>query len=84
MATDDRVKLTNEELEELIDREARQRLDMSGLEFIEAYIKGSLADSYAVRDIGLLVRLAKENNGTSAHTKLRRSSQLIAEQDGYG
>lgn len=52
------VRLSDEELEELVDTEARKRLGMSGAEFKRLYIAGKLPDTFTVRDIAMLLKLA--------------------------
>ncbi|HXG35456.1 MAG TPA: hypothetical protein VNL15_00640 [Dehalococcoidia bacterium] len=56
--TSDRVQLSETELEELIDTEARKRLRISGEEFKRRYREGKLPDSPAVREIAMLIKLA--------------------------
>jgi len=53
------VQLSREQLDALIDREARGRLQMSGSEFKRKYKAGKLADSPTVRDIAMLLKLAR-------------------------
>ena len=83
MATTDRVQLTKQELADLIDREAKQRLNMSGIDFVKQYLDGSLPDSLPARDIGMLVRLAKETNGQSVDSGLRGFSKPVAKRNGH-
>ena len=83
MATTDRVRLTKQELADLIDREAKQRLNMTGIEFAKQYLDGSLSDSLAARDIGMLVRLAKEKNGPSIYSRLHRLHKRVAKRYGH-
>ena len=83
MATTDRVKLTKQELADLIDKEAKQRLNMPGIEFIKQYLDGSLPDSLAAREIGMLVRLAKEKNGQPVHQGLRGLSKPVVKRNGH-
>jgi hypothetical protein len=54
----DVISLSNKEVKELIDRECRKRLDMSGREFLERREKGKLPKSTAVHDIEILLKLA--------------------------
>jgi len=56
--TEARVQLSQEELDQLIDREARKRLGMSGREFKRKYARRELPDVPAVRDIAMLLKLA--------------------------
>jgi hypothetical protein len=56
--TNNRVQLTRQELEALIDAEARRRLGMSGREFKRKYAQGKLPETTTVRDIAMLVKLA--------------------------
>ncbi|OGO07607.1 MAG: hypothetical protein A2Y61_00010 [Chloroflexi bacterium RBG_13_60_13] len=56
--TETRVQLSQEELDQLIDREARKRLGMSGREFKRKYARRELPDVPAVRDIAMLLKLA--------------------------
>lgn len=53
-----RVQLSDEELDALIDREARTRLGISGEEFKRKYARNDLPDTPAVRDIAMLLKLA--------------------------
>jgi hypothetical protein len=55
----DTVTLSQRELTELIDREARIRLKMSGEEFMRLYKAGKLPDKLAARDIAMLAKLAQ-------------------------
>jgi hypothetical protein len=54
----DRVRLSRQELDDWIDREAKRRLQMSGDEFKRGLKAGTLPDSSAVRDIRMLAELA--------------------------
>jgi len=56
--TGTRVQLSQQELDQLIDREARKRLGMSGQEFKRKYAQRELPDVPAVRDIAMLLKLA--------------------------
>jgi hypothetical protein len=56
--TGTRVQLTQQELDQLIDREARKRLGISGQEFKRKYARRELPDVPAVRDIAMLLKLA--------------------------
>jgi len=56
--TSNRVQLTDRELEALIDAEAQARLGMSGAEFKKKYAEHKLPDTFTVRDIAMLVKLA--------------------------
>jgi len=56
--TNNRVQLTRQELEALIDAEARRRLGMSGREFKHKFAQGKLPETTTVRDIAMLVKLA--------------------------
>ena len=56
-----RYSLTREELLELIDREARSRMHMSGTEFIELLGKKALPETVAKRDIEMWVRLLEDD-----------------------
>ena len=58
VATETRVQLSQEELDQLIDREARKRLGISGQEFKRKYARRELPDVPAVRDIAMLLKLA--------------------------
>ena len=53
----DWVKLNDEELKQLIDREARKRLRISGEVFVKCYREGTLPASPAVRYKGMLLKL---------------------------
>ncbi len=55
--TNQRYQLSPGDVKSLIDAEARQRLGMSGTEFISRLKVGTLPDSVAKRDIEMLVRL---------------------------
>ena len=70
-----RVRLSHRQLEELIDREATERLDMSGAQFVKQYRAGTIEDSPAVRDVGMLVRLAKEAGDIKVPGEVRRLSE---------
>ncbi len=56
-----RYSLTREELLELIDREARSRMHMSGTEFIELLGMNALPETVAKRDIEMWVRLLEDD-----------------------
>ena len=58
---DDVVVLSAEEVRTMIDVEARERLDMTGEQFIQRFLKHDLPDSAAVADIGIWVRLLDLN-----------------------
>ena len=49
-------ELSRDEAVEEIDREARQRLDMSFGEFLENYQNGTLKDTAAVNELIILLR----------------------------
>lgn len=51
------VKLTHEELEQLIDREARRRLKKTARQFRAYWARGALRDSVAAEEIAMLLRL---------------------------
>ena len=53
-----RVQLSDEELDALIDAEARKRLGISGEEFKDKYAKKELPDTPAAREIAMLLKLA--------------------------
>ncbi len=56
--SDDVIQLSQKELDNLIDREARKRLNMSGEDFKRRYKNGELDTcNPAVFDIAILVRL---------------------------
>ena len=55
--TNDRIRLSRDELDRLIDREARARLHMSGKEFKRRLKEGTLPDTSAARDIRMLAEL---------------------------
>ncbi len=55
---DDMVTLSKREVEELIDRECRKRLDMTAREFLHKREQGKLPKSTAVHDILMLLKLA--------------------------
>ena len=52
-----RYQLTYKELLDLIDRESRRRMHMSGEEFIKRLKSKALPETVAKRDIEMLVRL---------------------------
>ena len=54
---DDVVVMSAEEVRAIIDGEARERLNMTGEQFIQRWLKHDLPDSSAVADIGIWVRL---------------------------
>lgn len=56
--TASRVQLSDQELDALIDAEARKRLGISGAEFKEKYEKNELPDTPAVREVAMLLKLA--------------------------
>ena len=58
--TQDQVRLSKQEFDALLDREARKRLGMSGAEFKGKHADGTLPDSVAVRDVGNLLKLVRE------------------------
>lgn len=51
------IKLTIQELDDLIDREARGRLGISGAEFRFQWQAGLLRESFAAEEIAMLLRL---------------------------
>ncbi|MCH7484813.1 MAG: hypothetical protein IIA90_06660 [Chloroflexi bacterium] len=51
------VTLTKAELRQMIDTEARMRLEMTGDEFIKRFNEGTLHDTPAVRDVAMLLKL---------------------------
>ncbi|MBI2856970.1 MAG: hypothetical protein HYX95_01500 [Chloroflexi bacterium] len=57
-----KVKLSRAELADLIDREARARLNMSGEELVKRYNAGALSDSPVAHEIAMLVPLAKASD----------------------
>ena len=58
--TQDQVRLSKQEFDELLDHEARKRLGMSGAEFRGKLAAGKLPDSGAVRDVGNLLKLVRK------------------------
>jgi hypothetical protein len=54
------VKLSREELGELIDQEARACLGMSGTRFRTLWSQGKLRRSVAAHEIAMLLRLDKD------------------------
>ena len=83
MATEKKVKLTHDEIMELVDRTARRRLKITGAEFLERYKRGNLEDSPATRDILMLVRFGQKNKKVSpkSNSGVRRPSKLGLESD---
>jgi hypothetical protein len=53
------VRLSQQELDGLIEKEARARLGMSGARFKTLWSQGKLRNSVAARDIAMLLRLEK-------------------------
>ncbi len=53
-----RIQLSREELDALIDAEARKRLGITGEEFKRRYGNKELPDTPAVREIAMLLKLA--------------------------
>jgi len=58
------VKLSHEELEALIEREARQRLGISAREFRSSWQRGFLRNSVAAQEIAMLLRLDGQDSTT--------------------
>jgi len=56
--TDDFLEVSEEDLVAEIDREARERLNMSFEDFVNAYREGSLPDTLAVNELVILLRFA--------------------------
>lgn len=52
--------VTEGEVREEVDRRARQRLGISGDEFARGYREGSLPDTPAVNEIGILLSLVDD------------------------
>jgi hypothetical protein len=66
------VRLSRKRLEALIDRQARQRLHISGGEFRCRLNAGTLdKEKIAVRDIADLVKLAGQDNSRKSRSALR-------------
>ena len=59
--TSNRVQLSDRELDELIDTEARSRLGISGPEFKRRYLSRDLPETATVRDIAMLLKLASKS-----------------------
>ena len=53
-------EMSTEEIQNLIDREARARLGISGEDLLARYERGELADPGAVADLLILADLLKE------------------------
>lgn len=65
------LHMSKSRLNALIDREAKRRLGISGLQFKRGLSTGALSDdSVAVRDIAMLVKLGSAKNN-SGHSRLR-------------
>lgn len=76
------LKLSVDDIKELIDRMARERLNCSGEEFLRQSKEGTLEDSPAVRDIMMLVRFGEEkNHAGKANPVIRRLPKHRSEQD---
>ena len=76
------LKLSADELNELIDRTARKRLKISGDEFMKLYQERNLEDSPAVRDILMLVRFGKEKDlAGKANPAIHKLSKQRFKQD---
>lgn len=65
-AVDGVEEVSREEIVAEIDREARDRLDMSFEEFLAAYEEGGLPDTLAVNELVILLRFAGLGRGTAA------------------
>lgn len=52
-------EVSQEQIIEEIDREARESLDMSFDEFLQAYREGDLPDTFAVNELVTLLRFAR-------------------------
>ena len=83
MANSEKVKLSQDELMELIDRTAQSRLKMTGAEFIKRSEKGKLEDSPAVRDILMLVRFGEKNKtiARESNSGVHKSPKQRSQQD---
>jgi len=57
MASATKVKLTHDELEALIDREARRRLNMTARQFRSKWERGALRKSVAAQELAMLLKL---------------------------
>ena len=57
MATQTKVKLTHDELDALIDREARRRLNLTARQFRSRWERGALRRSVAAQELALLLKL---------------------------
>ncbi len=53
------LEISDEELREQIEREAKSRLGMSFEEFVEAYQEGTLPDTPAVNELVILLRFVE-------------------------
>ena len=62
---------TADEIRGLIDREAPERLGMSGSKFIEAYFNDSLPDSPAALELAMLVKLDENSIRSSVSSGVR-------------
>lgn len=70
-AASSEVRLSKKRLETLIDRQAQQRLHISGREFRCRLSAGTLdREKIAVRDIADLVKLAEEDNSRKRRSTL--------------
>lgn len=66
------IRLSKQQVEALIDRQARRRLGMSGKEFRCRLKANSLPpNKVAVRDIAMLVKLASADNARTGSSALR-------------
>ena len=63
--------LDNAEIREILDREAPQRLGMTGEQFIDAYFGGTLPDLPAATELAMLVKLSEDTIRSTIPTEIR-------------
>lgn len=78
------VTLSEAELAEVIDREAKVRLKMSGVEFTRRFLAGKLENTSAVRDIAMLVRIGQSEDGKTISSRVRGLPERYSKQNRNG
>ena len=67
--------LDDAELKSLIDREARERLGMSGDEFLQAYFEETLPDLPAATELAMMVKLSEDTIRSTVPSGIRGVSE---------
>lgn len=66
------IRLSQKELEDLVDREAKQRLGISGERFRSLWKRGKLRDSEAAYEVAMLLNLERRKTPSAGSSNGKR------------